>query len=232
MLPIRDTIRSKSFPLVNTLLIVANAFVFFIELSLPADQLERMLTVFGASSARFDLSNPLTFYPLVTYMFLHGGWLHIISNLWILFIFGDNVEDRMGSARYLVFYLMGGIAAGLLQIFASPGSDMPAIGASGAIAAVMGAYFVYFPRAMVISLVPIFFFAWFVNVPAVLYIGIWFVTQLFSGVASLASAGGAAAGGVAWWAHIGGFLFGVLLAYPMCIGKKTACWYSDEYYPW
>jgi membrane associated rhomboid family serine protease len=232
MLPIRDTIRSKSFPLVNTLLIVANAFVFFFELSLPPDQLDRFLYAFGAVPTRLDLSNPLTFYPLVTYMFLHGGWLHIISNLWVLFIFGDNVEDRMGSARYLIFYFLGGIAAGLLQIFASPGSDMPAIGASGAIAAVMGAYFVYFPRAKVISLVPIFFFAWFINVPAVLYIGIWFVTQLFSGITSLASAGGAAAGGVAWWAHVGGFLFGVLLAYPFCIGKKSACWHSDEYYPW
>ena len=139
-------------------------------------------------------------------MWLHGSLFHLISNMWTLVIFGDNIEDRLGSGRYLLFYILGGVSAGLLQYFFSTDLNIPALGASGAIAAVMGAYFLFFPRSRVVTLVPVFIFGWFVEIPAVFYLGIWFVTQVFSGVASLGMPAGM--GGVAWWAHIGGFLLG------------------------
>jgi membrane associated rhomboid family serine protease len=145
MFPIRDTIRSYSFPIVNWLILIANTLVFLFELSLSPLGLERFIGVFGLVPARLNLLNPFSFLPFLTHMFLHGGWFHFLSNMWMLFIFGDNVEDRMGSLRYLIFYLLGGIAAGFLQAFVNLGSTVPAIGASGAIAAVMGAYFLYFP---------------------------------------------------------------------------------------
>jgi membrane associated rhomboid family serine protease len=143
---------------------------------------------------------------LFTAMFLHGGWFHIISNMWVLFIFGDNVEDRLGGTRYLVFYLMSGVAAGLLEAFVLPGSTMPMIGASGAIAGVLGAYLILYPRARIASLVPILFIFTIIEVPALIFLLFWFVSQLFSGWLAI---GGAAGSGVAWWAHVGGFVFGM-----------------------
>jgi membrane associated rhomboid family serine protease len=140
-------------------------------------------------------------------MFIHGGWFHILSNLWVLLIFGDNIEDRLGAAPYLVFYLSGGVAAALLQTFFSMGSSMPQIGASGAIAAVLGAYILLFPRARVASLVPILFIFTLVELPAYIFLGFWFILQLFSGWLALH---GADTGNIAWWAHIGGFVFGFL----------------------
>jgi len=232
MLPIRDTIRSRSFPLVTWLLIGINAVVFFLEVGLNSFQLDQVITVFGLIPARINPLNPLTWLPFLTHMFLHGGWLHFLSNMWTLAIFGDNVEDRLGSGRFLFFYLLGGVAAGLIQSFSAPNSLIPSIGASGAIAAVMGAYFFYYPRAKVITLVPVFVLPWFVEIPAVIYLGFWFVSQLFSGILSLAAAGGMQMGGIAWWAHIGGFVFGVLLARPLQARRSSPSWHQDEYYPW
>jgi membrane associated rhomboid family serine protease len=233
MFPIRDTIRSHTFPIVNWLIIAANAIVFFFELTLTPATLERLFYTFGMTPANVNPLFPVTFIPFFTHMFLHGGWLHFLSNMWTLYIFGDNVEDRMGSGRFLFFYLFGGLAAGGLQYLVAPNSLVPAIGASGAIAAVLGAYLLFYPRAQVITLIPVFIFPWFVNIPALIYIGFWFVTQLFSGVLALSTASGAAAGGVAWWAHVGGFLFGLLMAYPFAGFRRTAPRsYPDEYYPW
>jgi membrane associated rhomboid family serine protease len=193
--------------------------VFFFELNLSPLELERLIRTYGLIGSRFQVENPATWLPLFSHMFLHGGWLHFLSNMWTLFIFGDNVEDRMGSFRFLLFYLLGGAAAGLLQIVLGA-ANVPSIGASGAIAAVLGAYFLFFPRAQVITFIPLFFLP-------------WFISQLYSGLLSLALPGGMSMGGIAWWAHIGGFLFGLLLAFPFSIAsRKRTYWHRDEYYPW
>lgn len=231
MIPIKDTIRSRTFPVVTWLIIISNALIFFYELSLSQPRLEAFIETFGLVPAAIDWQNPFTWYPFLTHMFLHGGWLHVISNLWILFIFGDNVEDRIGSGRFLMFYLLGGIAAGLLQNYLSPDPRMPSIGASGAIAAVLGAYILFYPRARVITLIPIMFIPWFVQLPAFIFLGIWFITQIYSGVLALAGTAGDW-GGVAWWAHVGGFVFGLLLANVFAVGRRPARWYPDEYYPY
>jgi membrane associated rhomboid family serine protease len=232
MLPIKDTIRAQSFPLVNWLLIIANAVIWFFMIDMTPGEVESFVLMYGLVPAQIDTSNLMTLFPFVTHMFLHGGWLHFLSNIWILFIFGDNVEDRLGSFRYIFFYLIGGIAAGGLQTFVNPGSFIPAIGASGAIAAVMGTYFLLFPRARVITLIPLFFFPWFVEVPAIIFLGFWFISQLYSGVLALTMTSGQAAGGIAWWAHIGGFVFGLLFALPFLRRKRRRTPYPDEYYPW
>jgi membrane associated rhomboid family serine protease len=230
MFPIRDTIRSRSFPIINWLLVAVNAVVFFIEVSMPEAKLNSFINTFALVPSKLDLSNPFTWYPLVTHMFLHGGWMHVISNLWVLVIFGDNVEDRMGSFRYLIFYLFGGIAAGILQATLSFGSTVPSLGASGAIAAVMGAYFLFFPRSKVVTFIPLGFIPWFVDIPAILYLGFWFASQFFSGILSITGTG--ASGGIAWWAHIGGFLFGLVMGWFFTLGKRKPAWHKDEYYPW
>ncbi len=216
MLPLRDTIRSSKFPFVTWILIGINALIFLFELSLPERALDQLVMTYGLVPANLNLFQPtgVILHPqslvsFFTHMFLHGGWFHLISNLWILFIFGDNVEDRMGRGRYLLFYLMGGLIAGLAQVLIDPASPTPAVGASGAIAGILGAYFMMFPRARVLTLIPIFFFPWFVEIPALFYLGFWFLSQLFSGISSL-SLVDHTIGGVAWWAHIGGFLFGIM----------------------
>jgi membrane associated rhomboid family serine protease len=214
------------------MLIGLNALIFFMELGMSLPQLDQVITVYGLVPARINPLNPITWLPFFTHMFLHGGWLHFLSNVWVLAIFGDNVEDRLGSGRFLLFYLLGGIAAGIIQSWSMPGSLVPSIGASGAIAAVMGAYFFYYPRARVITLIPLFIFPWFVEIPAVIYLGFWFVSQLFSGLMSLSAAGGMEMGGIAWWAHIGGFIFGLLLAAPLQARRPKPTWHQDEYYPW
>ena len=231
MFPIRDNIHSRSFPIVNWLLIIINGVVFFLEWSLSPDELTNLINSFALTPALVSLNNPMSILPFFTHMFLHGSWVHIISNLWILFIFGDNVEDRMGSLKYLVFYLMGGIAAALVQFFLTSDPTLPMVGASGAIAAVMGAYLLFFPRARVHTFIPIFIFPWFIQVPAVIFLGLWFVTQLFSGVLTLAPETASVGGGVAWWAHIGGFAFGLIMA-GLFANRKKSRTYADEYYPW
>ncbi len=230
MIPIRDTIRSYHFPIVNWLLIGVNTLVFLFEAQLGPAELERFLQTWGLIPARLLHDPGLAWITIFSSMFLHGGWFHFLSNMWFLYIFGDNVEDRMGSWRYLFFYLASGVAAALLQTFVLPDSTLPTIGASGAIAGVLGAYVLFFPTANVTTLVFVFFFVTFVDIPALLYLGFWFVSQFFSGLASLA---GQSAGGVAWWAHIGGFVFGWatgrLFAYRH---PSYYRWYPDEYWPW
>ncbi len=216
MFPIGDTVPRRQPPIAVWLLIFVNALVFLVELRMPPDTLQRLFYLFGIVPARY--TNPAwarvmglppdDFWPFLTNMFLHGGWLHILANMWTLWIFGDNVEDRMGHWRFVIFYLLCGLAADLVHIWANPDSTLPAFGASGAIAGVLGAYLFLFPRARVIAVVPLFIFPFFFELPAVVFLGIWFLTQVFSGTLSLAAG---VAGGVAWWAHVGGFGAGVLL---------------------
>ncbi len=231
MFPIKDTIRSRTFPIVNWTIILLNVLVFLYENSLSPHQLDRFILQYALVPVRIQLTNPFTWYPFVTHMFLHAGWFHLLSNMWVLVIFGDNVEDRLGSGRYLFFYLIGGIVAGLVQFYFSLDTRVPSLGASGAIAAVLGAYILFYPRARVITLILLIIIPWFVQIPAFIFIGIWFILQLFSGLASL-SANSVQLSGVAWWAHIGGFLFGLLMARAFAIGRNPYRWHPDEYYPY
>lgn len=209
MIPLRDSNRSRSFPVMNWLLIAANTLVFIYELGLSDGQLQRLVGAYALVPARIEAA-PLTYgFTIFSSIFMHAGWFHLISNMWVLFIFGDNVEDRMGSISYLIFYLLSGAAAGVLQTYLTPGSSVPVLGASGAIAGVLGAYIFLFPAARVVTLVPIFFFMSVIEIPALIFLGFWFISQLFSGLASI---GAEAAQGVAWWAHIGGFLVGLVLS--------------------
>lgn len=204
MLPLRDDVPSRTFPFFNLALIGANAYVFWLELAAG-----RRLDAFVRHWALIPsvwLVRPAP-ETLVTSMFLHGGWFHLVSNLWVLYIFGDNVEDKLGHFRYLLFYLLCGAAAGTLQLATHWGSALPTLGASGAIAGVMGAYFMLFPGAKVTTLVPLFFLPVFVDVSAFVFLGLWFVSQIYSGVHSA----GTRYGGIAWWAHVGGFIAGAAL---------------------
>ncbi|MCL5021625.1 MAG: rhomboid family intramembrane serine protease [Bacteroidetes bacterium] len=211
MIPLKDKNPSHSIPFVNYLLIAANAVVFFYELPLGAG-LDAFFVKYGLVPSRyFEMAANHThlftrYIPFFTSMFIHGGWLHIIGNMWFLFIFGDNVEDRFGHRNYLVFYLLSGLAAGVLQVYLSASSSIPTIGASGAISGVLGAYLILFPRARIVTLIPIFFFFDIIDISAILFIGFWFMIQFFSGVQSL---GVDTSGGIAWWAHVGGFVAGI-----------------------
>ncbi|MBI3159558.1 MAG: rhomboid family intramembrane serine protease [Chloroflexi bacterium] len=219
MIPIRDTIPSRRLPLVTWLLLGLNLAVFLYELSLGPGLLNEFIGQYALVPARLA-GDPLAFgFSLLTSQFLHAGWFHFLSNMWVLYIFGDNVEDRMSPARFLGFYLLSGAAAGLLQASFSPGSSVPVLGASGAIAGVLGAYMLFYPSARVLTLVPLFFL-WFVEVPAVIFLGLWFVLQLLSGL------GAAAAPGVAWWAHVGGFLFGLVAANLFAV-RRRARWQAE-----
>lgn len=207
MFPLYDTVRSRRFPFINWMLILLNGLIFYYEITLGEDRLYRFILNWGLIPAQLTSNYAESWLTVFTSMFLHGGWLHILGNMWTLFIFGDNIEDRMGHGNYLVFYLLSGAAAAILQSVLMPASQVPMIGASGAIAGVLGAYLILYPRARIASLVPILFIFTLVEIPAVIYLGIWFVLQLFSGWSALQ---GAASGGIAWWAHIGGFVFGVI----------------------
>lgn len=206
MIPLYDTLHSRRFPLVNWLLIGLNVLVFLYELSLSPAGLDRLTHIWGLVPATLFAHPAAVWMTVFTAMFLHGGWFHILSNMWVLFIFGDNVEDRMGGGRYLFFYLLSGVAAALLEVYILPASPVPMIGASGAIAGVLGAYLLLYPRARVASLVPILFIFTIIEIPAMIFLPIWFISQLFSGWLSLQ---GTAGSGVAWWAHVGGFVFGM-----------------------
>jgi len=203
MIPLRDVIPSRTFPLFTITFIVLNSVAFLFEVSLPERALEAFLHVYGVVPARFS------WLTLVTSMFLHGGWLHFLGNMLYLWIFGDNVEDRLGHGRFVLFYLLCGAAAGLAHVFMNPNSIIPTIGASGAIAGVMGAYFVLYPHSRVLALVPLFIFWEIIEVPAIIFLGIWFLMQFFSGVGSIAADAGVQTGGVAFWAHVAGFLAGM-----------------------
>ncbi len=206
MIPLYDTLHSRRFPVMNWLLIGVNVLVFLYELSLSPAGLDRLTRTWGLIPAQLLARPAALWVTILTSMFLHGGWFHIISNMWVLFIFGDNVEDRLGGVRYLIFYLLSGVAAAVLQALILPTSLVPTIGASGAIAGVLGAYLVLYPRAKVASLVPILFIFTIIEIPAFLFLLFWFISQLFSGWLTLQ---GTAGSGVAWWAHVGGFLFGM-----------------------
>jgi membrane associated rhomboid family serine protease len=211
MFPLRDDVPGRRPPLAVWALLFVNALIFLHEAQLSSAALEQFIGHYALVPARLTAPGGLAEYwpTLFTHMFLHGGWMHIIGNMWYLWIFGDNVEDRFGSAGFLILYLTGGLAAAALQIYVDPHATVPSLGASGAIAAVLGAYLVLYPKARVITLVPIFLFPWFVSIPAVVWLGLWFVQQYLSGLGSLSQ--GTEAGGVAYWAHVGGFLFGVVV---------------------
>lgn len=216
MIPLKDTTPRRSFPAITILLIVVNVIVFVHQLELSPAASEAFIQTYGLVPAKIQMalagrhySIQDAFVPLFTCMFLHGGILHILGNMWFLWIFGGNVEDRLGRLVYLAFYLVCGIASGISQVAFSWGSHIPAIGASGAISGVLGAYIIFFPRSRILSLVPLFIIWFFWRVPAMIFIGLWFVLQFLSGIGSL---GATEAGGVAWWAHVGGFILGVLLA--------------------
>lgn len=231
MFPLRDTISSRSFPLVNWLLIAANVFVFFLMLTAGAGA-EKWAMDLGVVPARL-LAHPVSAQLLTLFssLFLHGGWLHLLFNMWALYIFGDNVEDRLGHGRYLLFYLLGGVVAGVTHVLFNSHSQVPAIGASGAISAVMAAYLVLYPRARVITLILLFIFPWFVEIPAFVFIGFWFASQFFNGVLDTA-AGAQAFGGVAYWAHVGGFVAGLVLLPLFLQRRRPRKEYADEWLPW
>ena len=201
MFPISDVIPSRSTPFVTIALIALNSLAFLYELRLDDAALDRLARAAGVVPAAFSASDVLTG------MFLHGGWLHFLGNMLYLWIFGDNVEDRFGHVRFLLFYLACGGAAALAQVMIDPASTIPMIGASGAIAGVMGAYFVLFPQSRVLAGIFVIFIIDVIEIPAIFFLGVWFLMQLFSGVGSLVEA---AEGGVAFFAHIGGFLTGVV----------------------
>jgi len=201
MIPLRDVIPSRTFPFVTITIIVLNALAFMFELSLDQPQLNHFVRVYGVVPADFQLRT------LITSMFLHGGWSHILGNMWYLWIFGDNVEDQCGHGRFVVFYLLCGIAAALGQIVMNPTSFAPTIGASGAIAGVMGAYFVLYPQSRVLTLIPIFWFE-IIEVPAIVLLGFWFLMQLVS-AGTIAASANSTGGGVAFAAHVAGFLVGL-----------------------
>ena len=209
MFPIRDTNKSSTFPIVNWMIIIINAGIFIIQVRLPRETIEIIFNTFGVIPIRFVEFHPLAPISLFSSQFLHGGWLHIIRNLWILYIFGDNVEDRIGHIQYLVFYIITGIVGSLLQVVIQPFSNTPMIGASGAISGVLGAYIFFFPRARVLTFVPIFILPWLVEIPAVIFLGIWFLSQ-FVNVINEAST--IVNSGIAYWAHLGGFGAGFILA--------------------
>ena len=211
MIPIRDTIPSQNYPVVNSTLIGINIVVFFVQMS-QGPGLEKFVYTYGLVPARFSIpyiASHFTLsqqiFSLISFMFLHGSLMHIIGNMWFLHIFGDNVEDRLGSLYYLLFYLLCGLMSGLFHLFLNFHSTVPTIGASGAIAGVMGAYFILYPHSKILTLIPIIFIPWFVEIPAVFFLGFWFFMQLLN-----ATSGDAVAGGIAWWAHVGGFVAGIV----------------------
>jgi hypothetical protein len=219
MIPLRDNIPSRRRPIMSYAIIGVNILFFFLELG-TGSHLQEFLTTFGFIPARFFATleahpeRVVSLYlPFFTTMFLHGGWLHLIANMWTLFIFGDNVEDRLGHFRFLLFYLASGVAGSLLHAYLTPTSWVPVVGASGAIAGVMGAYFLMFRQSMVLVFIPFFFLAPIVEVPAYVFLGVWFLLQFFSGAFSVLGPRAAQGGGVAFWAHVGGFVAGVCLIF-------------------
>jgi membrane associated rhomboid family serine protease len=209
MFPIRDTQPSYSKPVVTILLIVVNVLVFLFEFSLDDYTRNALIAQFGLIPDRFAVAN------IFTSMFLHGGWLHVLGNMWFLWIFGDNVEDILGHGKYLLFYLVCGAAAAMAQVLMDPSSRVPMIGASGAIAGVMGAYLVKFPRARIVNLIFIFFFVTTIDVPAWVMLIYWFGINLFGGYGAIAASQYTQGGGVAYLAHVGGFAAGIGLVYLM-----------------
>jgi membrane associated rhomboid family serine protease len=211
MIPLRDATPTKNYPIANTVIIGVNVLVYLVELA-QGPGLDRFIYIYGLVPARYSVPQIAAYFsagqqlfPLVSFMFLHGGFWHLLGNMWSLYIFGDNVEDHLGPFRYLLFYLLCGAASGFSHLILNPTSNIPTIGASGAIAGTMGAYFILHPRSKILTLIPIFFIPYFIEIPAFFFIGIWFVLQFINaaGIPSEASH-------IAWWAHIGGFIFGII----------------------
>ena len=205
MFPISDSIHSNSFPFVNVGLILLTIVVFFQQLTSP----ESFTLTYALIPATVHVSNPVSLIPFITAIFLHGGFLHIITNMWFLWVFGDDVEAYFGHITYLFLYIFSGVIGNVVQYLISAQSTIPLVGASGAIAGILGSYFILFPQSKVKTLVPIFFFVTFIDIPAYIMLGYWAVLQLFSGANSL---GASAGGGVAFFAHVGGFMTGMLFA--------------------
>ena len=202
MFPIRDVIPSRTTPYVTFGLIIINVLVFLHQLSL-GEHGERFIRTYGLIPADFS------WLTVLSSMFVHGGLLHVGGNMWFLWIFGDNVEDRMGHGRFVAFYLLCGVAAAVAQTYFAPDSTTPMVGASGAIAGVMGAYFVLYPKSRIVTLIPIFIFIQLIEVPAVVFLAIWFLWQFLQGLGSISIPGDSGMGGIAFWAHVAGFLAGV-----------------------
>lgn len=208
MIPLRDSTPSSRFPLMTIIIILINLGIFIFEISVGSEGMKQILYVFGLIPARYTgYEVPiLSYLPFLTSMFLHGSWMHVIGNMWILWLFGDNVEDRMGRGGFVLFYLFCGVIAALTHYYVNPASNVPVVGASGAVAGVMGAYFLMFKHARVLTFIPPFFLF---NLPAVIYLGFWALSQLYSGTTGLLNSSNA--GQIAFWAHIGGFLAGMIL---------------------
>ncbi len=219
MIPIRDDTPRYSTPYVTYFLIALNVLVFLFEVSLDRQSLAIFLNQFGVVPARFTgvlpvQSHAAQGFSLVTIfssMFLHASWLHLISNMWVLWIFGYAIENHLGHSLYLVFYFLSGIAASLAHILFNASSTVPSVGASGAIAGVLGAYFLLFPSARVLTIVPIIFFFSFIWLPAWIVLGYWFVAQFLSGAATSIMSSHQTGGGIAFWAHVGGFMAGIVM---------------------
>ncbi|MDD5037096.1 MAG: rhomboid family intramembrane serine protease [Methylococcaceae bacterium] len=215
MIPYRDSIPCQYTPWVTWSLVIVNFALFLLQWFLPEAMQVHLLYFYGLVPARYASPEwaawvglpPNDYAPLITHMFLHGGWLHVMLNMWMLWIFGDNVEDRMGSLRFIVFYLVCGLAAAGAQIYANPNAAVPVVGASGALAGVMGAYFFMYPYARIV--IWVFFLPLFVQVPAIAFLGVWVIIQLYKATNGLA--GNEPYADVAWWGHLGGFIVGVLL---------------------
>ena len=223
MIPLRDENPSGTFPFVTLLLIAANVVVFGYELAMPTGELKAAVSRYGVVPARaveqfhqVPQNLDSLILPFLSSMFLHGGFMHLIGNIWYLWIFGDNIEDRLGHFRFLFFYVLCGLLAGAIHVALNTGETIPCIGASGAIAGVLGAYFFCYPGARVLTLVPIFVLITFIRLPASFLLGVWFLLQVLSGTGP-----GVDAGGVAWWAHIGGFAAGIVLVVLIPQSKKA-----------
>ncbi|MBU0729953.1 MAG: rhomboid family intramembrane serine protease [Proteobacteria bacterium] len=217
MFPLKDNIPAKHFPAVNLWLILVNVLCFIYEVKL-GHGLEEFVRMYGFIPARFlylqerNIVDVSRFVPVFSSMFLHANFMHLLGNVWMLWIFGDNVEDRMGHLRYFFFYILCGIMAVVAQAWSGPNSAMPMLGASGAIAGVLGAYLLLYPKARILTLVPIVIFFYLVEIPAFVFLGIWFLIQFVQGY-YLLTFGSLVEGGVAFWAHIGGFAAGVFFVY-------------------
>jgi len=225
MIPIRDNQPSNSLPVVTYILMGINLLVFLLQIQRGSGD-EVFFYSYGLVPAKYtvhEMSRHFSianhFFSIFSYMFLHGGFLHFLGNMWSLYIFGDNIEEHFGSLRFAGFYLLCGVISGLFHFFSNPISMVPTIGASGAIAGVMGAYFLLYPKARILTLIPIIIIPWFVEIPAFIFLGFWFLMQFFN------AAGSSAGSGIAWWAHIGGFIAGLVL---VKVNKKMPKTVADQ----
>ncbi len=210
MFPLSDSTPRQRIPFINYLIIALNIYVFYLELSAP--DIEIFINQYAFIPSQFNYLNPASYFYIFSGFFMHGGFMHIISNMWFLFIFGDNVEDALGHIPYLIFYLAGGVVATFAQYIIAPQTDIPMIGASGAVAAAAGMYFILYRKSSVKTLVVLFFgLIDIVKIPVWMFLGYWFIIQLFSSIGSFAAVG-RDIGGIAYMAHVGGFIFGCLAA--------------------